>query len=56
MKQLSSVVIHSIEELVQRFEWSENFAGKKEVLETDQWTWVFRASLGFSSSGPAPAV
>ena len=30
-----------------RFTWGVNFAGKNEVLETDQWTWVFRASLGF---------
>lgn len=30
-----------------RFTWGVNFADKNEVLETDQWTWVFRASLGF---------
>lgn len=30
-----------------RFTWGVNFAGKNEILEADQWTWVFRASLGF---------
>ena len=30
-----------------RFTWGVNFAGKNEVIETNQWTWVFRASLGF---------
>ncbi|EHA62422.1 hypothetical protein Syn8016DRAFT_1717 [Synechococcus sp. WH 8016] len=30
-----------------RFTWGVNFAGKNEVLKTNQWTWVFRASLGF---------
>ena len=30
-----------------RFTWGVNFAGKNEILETDDWTWVFRASLGF---------
>ncbi len=30
-----------------RFTLGVNFAGKNELLETDQWTWVFRASLGF---------
>ena len=30
-----------------RFTWGVNFAAKNKVLETDQWTWVFRTSFGF---------
>ena len=30
-----------------RFTWGVNFAGKNELLDADELTWVFRASLGF---------